>query len=567
MESHIQVKVEYGYEKWLNFFVNVGRIFNGEYNFSDLVDDIIQRCSALKHLNACTIRIRYQDDEDSYINLNYGDEEAFRDMWMNARNVADREYKRIRIKACEIDSPCSISVAKDKTSVSGLSPSSVVNNSNKRIAKKPRQLFTDSSKCGDYEELSAERKKRTKIDCCMETVSQAEREVQSLTIDDESSVSPVKTPMDRLLNSLETKIRTLSEDLESKETALTHLNDTIENALSLNDGNLQVCGQCHLREGHTKRNCRMGACPTAKSCGLIEKHPTEKGERRKLQNEIANLRKKLNQAQDNYKMKSTAYAKIRNSFVHKVESDLISTNPKMYVQNGCKNWALINKHAAILEKECKGRLPKKAEIPKLLKRVNMDKSLLESSDSSSTDDESFVSFREGSSSKNRNPAKTSLEQHGVKFPVGTKTESCSEPSLSTSSTVYRCAPSNKQEEQEQLNMVLHQSMLEQQRAITYAAQGSMPIQYIPAPLYYPPTFPLNIPSQTVISCGNLLPATENPFNQVNSNESLLSCQTFPSKSTAVMDDSAEGNPMDNDSDSNSETAAEALLSLMKCSDM
>ena len=42
MESNIQVKVEYGYEKWLNFFVNVGRIFNGDYKFSDLVDDIIQ---------------------------------------------------------------------------------------------------------------------------------------------------------------------------------------------------------------------------------------------------------------------------------------------------------------------------------------------------------------------------------------------------------------------------------------------------------------------------------------------------------------------------------------------
>ena len=33
MDSHIQVKVEYGLEKWLNFFVNVGRICNGEYKF------------------------------------------------------------------------------------------------------------------------------------------------------------------------------------------------------------------------------------------------------------------------------------------------------------------------------------------------------------------------------------------------------------------------------------------------------------------------------------------------------------------------------------------------------
>ena len=70
----------------------------------------------------------------------------------------------------------------------------------------------------------------------------------------------------------------------------------------------------------------LGECLSAKSCGLIEKHPTEKGERRKLQCEIAILRKNLNNTQDNYKMKSTSYAKITNSFVHKVESDLITNN-------------------------------------------------------------------------------------------------------------------------------------------------------------------------------------------------------------------------------------------------
>ena len=242
--------------------------------------------------------------------MNYGDDEAFRDMWTNARSVPDREYKRIRIKATEIDSPCNISVAKpkEKTSVSGPSPSSA----NKQNTKKPRQLFAGSTKCGDYVELSAERRKRTRIDSCTETFSHAEREIQSLTIDDESNVSQMKTLMDRLLNNLETTINQLSEDLESKETALTELNNLVENALSQNDGTLPICGQCHLREGHTKRNCLLGACPTAKSCGLIEKHPTEKGERRKLQSEIASLRQKLNKAEGNYKIKSTAYAKISN---------------------------------------------------------------------------------------------------------------------------------------------------------------------------------------------------------------------------------------------------------------
>ena len=148
----------------------------------------------------------------------------------------------------------------------------------------------------------------------------------------------------------------------------------------------------------------------------------------------------------------------------------------------------------------------------------MENVLFKSSDSSSTDDERFASFRKGSSSKNRNPALESLEQHSVKFPVETKTKSFSEPTLSASSTIYRCAPSNKQEELEQLNMVLNHSILEQQhhqsifeqqqgqqqQPITYpAAHGSIPIQYFPTPVYYPPTFPVYTPSQTAMSSSNL----------------------------------------------------------------
>ena len=101
MEASVQVKVEYGPEKWINFFVLLKQISNGGYKFTDLVNDIVNRCPSLNHLNVANIRIRYQDDEGSYINLNYGDEYGFRDMWDNARAVPDRDYKRIKVKACE----------------------------------------------------------------------------------------------------------------------------------------------------------------------------------------------------------------------------------------------------------------------------------------------------------------------------------------------------------------------------------------------------------------------------------------------------------------------------------
>ena len=71
LESSIQVKVKYGPAKWVNFFVAISRISSGGYTFLNLVDNIVQQCPAISHLNLANIRIRYQDDEGSYINLTF----------------------------------------------------------------------------------------------------------------------------------------------------------------------------------------------------------------------------------------------------------------------------------------------------------------------------------------------------------------------------------------------------------------------------------------------------------------------------------------------------------------
>lgn len=139
----------------------------------------------------------------------------------------------------------------------------------------------------------------------------------------------------------------------------------INSARECNQGVLTVCGQCHLRDGHTKRNCELGVCESATYCGLVDRHPVEKGRVRKLESELTVLQKKLKTAQESYKTKKTTYSKVKDSFIAKVEHDLILTDPQLYLQNGCKNWSLIHKHAAILEKECPGKLPKRPDIPQL----------------------------------------------------------------------------------------------------------------------------------------------------------------------------------------------------------
>ena len=158
------------------------------------MEDIVQRCPTISHLNSANIRICYQNDEGSYINLFFGNEYGVRDMWDNTKNVPDREYRRIKIKACEIDSP---------------------------NVKKPRQLYSTSEK-DDYEYLSDKQKKEIK--------SYSERESRDGSSKSDSSVGTyglIKTPVERLFDNLEGDISKISRQIKSKEAELQCVDNVI----------------------------------------------------------------------------------------------------------------------------------------------------------------------------------------------------------------------------------------------------------------------------------------------------------------------------------------------------
>ena len=64
-----QIKVEYGEHKWISFLVNVSDVHSGNYNFASLVADIVRRCPSLSYLTTTTMRLRYLDDEENYVNI------------------------------------------------------------------------------------------------------------------------------------------------------------------------------------------------------------------------------------------------------------------------------------------------------------------------------------------------------------------------------------------------------------------------------------------------------------------------------------------------------------------
>lgn len=197
MESVYQIKVEYGHERWINFFVDASNVYSGQYRFSDLVSDIVRRCPSLSHLTEYTIRIRYEDDEGSYVNLVFGDECGFRDVWANAKRVPDREYRRLKIKVSEMNSPCGVAnVEKTSSLVAKQSLRPSQRSSTSTI--QPRQLYSFSIDETDksYEELFSERGKKMKG---FSDDSDSDSEISELSTDK----STIKTPLQRLLEGLE----------------------------------------------------------------------------------------------------------------------------------------------------------------------------------------------------------------------------------------------------------------------------------------------------------------------------------------------------------------------------
>jgi hypothetical protein len=150
------------------------------------------------------------------------------------------------------------------------------------------------------------------------------------------------TPVQRLFRKRDADIKNTRDNVQEKKTELQCLDDAIARAKRQNCGNRMMCGNCHLRTGHTRRNCTFDSCNSARSCGDIDKHCDEKARRRKLTSEIASLETHLKSTIDVQHSSKKTHEKLEESFAARIEQDIIDTNPNLYIQNGIKNWSLIH---------------------------------------------------------------------------------------------------------------------------------------------------------------------------------------------------------------------------------
>ena len=325
-----QVKVEYtgtqgDSQKWISFMVSASKVNCGQYSFASLVHDIQSRCPSLDFLNERTMRLRYLDDEDSWINLNFDDLRGFTELWQCARVVPEREFKRVKLRAGVLGSPVQAGVSSSSTS------STVV-----RTAP-----FVPSASEATHEEQSSFQLKT-------------------------SSIVSTSSPVDRMLARKLENIEIATKELQNITAQKENFERELSQAVLLNTGTLSVCGKCHLKLGHTRRNCDGEDCTSVMFCGILDRHPQDKSRRRSLAQNMIKCERQLANLQSDYNNKLQAYKSVEDSFARKIETEIIASHPSKYISNGVKNWALLNKHVALLQKKCNGKLPPRHTVTRLL---------------------------------------------------------------------------------------------------------------------------------------------------------------------------------------------------------
>jgi hypothetical protein len=209
-----------------------------------------------------------------------------------------------------------------------------------------------------------------------------------------------------------------------------------------------LCTNCHT-PGHNRANCLFELCVSATLCNDIKRHPEEMKYLKGKRDELKVSKGKLAKVQGDLKSKREILSGVQNTFVAKVQTDLINSDPKKYLRKVSTgqfvpNWLVVNSDIRKLEKVCHGKLPSKAEIPTLLQKYNERFDILCQSNTDCDDDEEHV-----------NPVKQLWEKKGIRFPGH---GSVPNTSLSKDVASHFAEPKSKREEEYLLQIGLSQSL-------------------------------------------------------------------------------------------------------------
>lgn len=421
-----QVKVEYSAGKFIKFFKDID---TKEYKFNDLVRDIIKNCPSLAHLTAQTMRIRYADEDGDFVNLNEDDIHNFDEMLSHSKFFEERNYKKILLRVNELDSPiCHPAEKKRKRTrsdlVSELEPRSL------NFAIKPEQSSVSILVSDDRE-----------VPMNTETFSDTQ-----------------KSPLERYLEKAEKDLEMQTVKLQIQLNEREEINNKLHAAnLAAGDPNTSVCGNCHLRLGHTQKTCGLERCTDVFFCGQEKRHVGQVNKKR-LDQEIARQKKLVADYGEEINKRKAAIQTVEKSKTKQIESVLLEENKCDYIchnANETINWNLVRRHATVIESYCKkhlnGRIPSKNEIPAVPRTALAEYN---------TACGQSLAIKNRSKGKG-NPTMATLEEHGINFPTAPYAKerpACGSERATDNSDIYRALPKNEEEERNQIEIAMNASL-------------------------------------------------------------------------------------------------------------
>ena len=140
----------------------------------------------------------------------------------------------------------------------------------------------------------------------------------------------VVLPLQRHARRYEQIVESVSERLSSTNKELEKLDNKLSNVSSQNAGHLSVCGNCHLKTGHTRKACQFSPCRSAFSCGILAKHNDKKSLRASISKDVTSLQSQLRKAETDLNCAKTTMEKAKNSSSKRIEDILLDQKPDRY---------------------------------------------------------------------------------------------------------------------------------------------------------------------------------------------------------------------------------------------
>lgn len=312
-----QVKVEYGEKRFCTFLIT-------EITLEKLFIEIKKHCSLLAHLPSSCVRVKYRDEDGDMVNLIQGDEFSFNEILRSARDVKDREYKKIYLLANEIDSPMPCKVRRLGLEAAQCAGTPAV----QTATLQPKHLAFSSAKA-------------------VSTPQQQQ---------DNSSLSSTKTsqsPLDAQKQELQENLQLLKVQLASAKDEIQKLNDEQKQYQSLNQIRGRLCNNCHT-PGHTKTTCCSAPCTDITQCKIKEKHPESRSRITQLQREVKSLESKVAEEETHYKTYVSARERAKSSFFAILRPRLKAQNPLKY---GSGNRLRLDHDLLVLQRALNNKVP------------------------------------------------------------------------------------------------------------------------------------------------------------------------------------------------------------------